>query len=134
MTHLGTLTFKRRFVRVTLPDETVIRLRSLYFGETHKWKETARDPVTRRLSDAVLLALSICDDNGNQVVSVDDALTGFFDFWDNAVLERLIAECVRLSVVEDKSQPIAVQVEAALKNLSVTPGSTSSGDSQRVSA
>lgn len=124
MNNLHTRLAKRRYSTVTLTDGTVVRLRSLTRSEQRQWKTHTKDVAAEQFSDDVLLALCIVDDDGNQVISCEDALTGFFDVWDMADCQALLRGCYELLFV----QPITKSaVEDALKNSKATTGNGSSG-------
>lgn len=117
---------KRRYSTVTLSDGTVVRLRSLTRSEQRQWKAHTKDVAAEQFSDDVLLSLCIVDDDGNQVISCEDALTGFFDAWDMADCQALLRGCFDLLYV----QPITKEsLDASLKNSKPTPGNVSSGSS-----
>lgn len=128
---LKTRLAKRRFKTVTLADGTSVRLRSLLRSEQRQWQESTRDAAARQYSDDVLIAMCIVDDDGNQVISVEDALTGFFDQWDMSECQALLRACLELCYLTPQ-EPLADRVGAALKNSNRTSGNGSSGASPDV--
>lgn len=121
---------KRRFTTATLLDGTKVRLRSMLRSEQRKWhkctkkEDGSEDESKQQFSDDVLLAMTIVDDEGNPLVSVEEAFQGFFDDWDTADTNILINEAVALSF---PARPTAIA--DALKKTAETPGNDSSGGS-----
>lgn len=133
MNSLKTRLVKRRFSTVRLADGAVVRLRSLTRSEQRHWQNQTNGEASKQYSDDVLIAMCIVDDEGNQIISCEDALTGFFDQWDMSECQTLLRACIELCH-SPPATSINDQVEASLKNLSQTSGSGSSGDSRPISA
>lgn len=126
--NLETRIGKRRHKTVVLTDGTQVRLRSLLRAEHRQWRNATTGTAAQQFSDDVLIALCIVDDDGNQVISVDDALTGLFDSWDMADCQILLRGCFELCF-PSQAEPMQARVSGALKNSSTTTGNGSSGDS-----
>jgi len=127
MNPLKTRIAKRRFATVELSDGMTVRLGSLNRSEQRMWRTLTKDKTSQQFSDDVLLALCICDDDGNQVISVDDALTGFFDQWDMGECMLLLKKCIEVCGLDTESESFGDRVGASIKNLRPTNGNGSAG-------
>lgn len=124
------LSVKRRYCLAHLVDGSDVILQSLATTEKREWRQSTLkkdgsiDPKKHEYSNDVLLAMTIVDATGATAYTVDEALNGIFDLWDTGDTTRLaeIAGAHCGVYVERKD------VEAALKNCAMTPGSNFSGN------
>ena len=123
------LNMARRFRLVTLIDGSQVRIQSLNRAEQREWRNAVKrkdgtpDPKKLEYSNDILLAMCVVDEEGKQVFTLGDALSGMFDYWDTqdttVLLDATVDHC---GLVAD-----AKEIEARVKNSEATPGNDSSG-------
>ena len=116
----------RRYVTIALSDGTPVRLRSMLRSEQRKWKKLTSDGNAKDFSDDVLIAMCIVNENGDQAISCEDALTGAFDDWDMLDCQLLLRACFQLCFPDEQK---SASLEAAIKNLKTIHGNGSASGS-----
>lgn len=91
---------RRRFKEVLLPGSgDTARIRSLTTGEMRQLRSSLVDKkgeLIRKRGDRLsqlLIAACLVDDQGNRVLTDDDAMSDAFDSVDGATVSMLFAEC-----------------------------------------
>ena len=153
----------RKYATETLPDGSELRGRTLLRSDYRKQRKFLQDKkgefdkAKSEYIDDVFFAFRLCDDNGDLLVTPEEALAGFFDDWNDdyvAAATRLLAKLRNIEPKEDERQLlldrlrdeklddadlllIAKQIrnldkqdetlDKAIKNSDETPGNVTSG-------